>query len=111
MRVEIPRSNAVRRLAATLLTALATVVIAACGSGDDGGQAGGSPVSRDRFEQIPRGAAEGEVRYDLGTPAGVREGGGSSCLQYRESQGDGIGRAGMFELCFRNGALVSKKEY
>lgn len=94
-----------------MLAALLAVAIVACGGGDDDGGGGGSAVARDRFEQIPRGAAEGEVRYDLGTPAAEREEGDSSCLEYRESQGDGIGRAGMFELCFEDGALVSKKAY
>lgn len=90
---------------------IAALAITACGGDGGGAPAGGSAVSRDRFEQIPRGAAEGEVRFDLGVPAAKRQQGDSSCLEYRESQGDGIGRPGMFELCFRDGALVSKKAY
>jgi hypothetical protein len=110
MRFEISRNQAVRRLFVSSPAAFAALAIAACGSGD-GDRAGGSPVSRDRFEEIPRGAAKGEVRYDLGTPAAVREEDGASCLEYRESEGDGIGRPGMFRFCFRDGVLVAKEAY
>jgi hypothetical protein len=93
-----------------LLCVAAVMAIAACG-GDDGAPAGGAIVTADQFRQIPVGASEGELRYELGEPANEERIDGAQCLDYREGTGDGIGRAQMFRFCIRGGRLVSKDSY
>jgi hypothetical protein len=90
--------------------AIAGLPLASCGDDDstDGGHTG---VTADQFEQIPSGAAEGEIRYELGEPAAEREIDDDLCLEYPESKGSGLGRPRTFRFCFRDGMLVAKKAY
>jgi len=86
------------------------VAVVGCGA-TDGATAGGSAVTADQFRQIPTGVAEGEIRYELGKPAAERQEDGEDCLDYRESEGEGIARPRMFRFCFRDGTLVRKSAF
>jgi hypothetical protein len=102
------RSRSRAPLAVAVL--VAGLLVASCADGDRG-EGSGSAVSADQFRQVPRGAAEGEIRYELGQPAAEHDVDGSHCLEYRESEGDGIGRPRMFRFCFRGGVLSVKRAY